>query len=69
MSTVFENTMQSLVDFSNVTNTDCFVYNNQIWKKLDNNNPNGANLLTGEVHKFESTDQVSIPTTTTIHAE
>lgn len=49
------------VDFSIVALEEFFIYNGQLCKILDNNNPNYVVLSTGVVDQLASNDQVILP--------
>jgi hypothetical protein len=71
MAQVFalKNDMQNTVNFSTVANGDIFIYANKPCLKIDNNNPNYAELDTGIKGKLNDTDQVLIPNTVLLKLE
>lgn len=66
---IYENNLQTTVDFSTVDPGDVFIYANDPCVKLDNNNPNYVVIDTGEKGKLNDTDQVLLPTKAIIKVE
>lgn len=66
---IYENTMQSTVNFSTVANGDIFIYGGLPCVKLDNNNPNYVVIDTGAKGKLNDTDQVLLPNKVTLKVE
>jgi hypothetical protein len=66
---IYENTMQSTVDFSTVANGDIFIYGESPCVKLDKNNPNYVVIDTGVNGKLEDTDQVLLPNKVIVKVE
>lgn len=66
---IYENNLQSTVNFSEVDPGDIFVYGNEPCVKLDNNNPNYVVIDTGDIGKIDDTDQVLLPNKAIIKVE
>lgn len=66
---IYDNNLQTTVDFSTVDPGDVFIYSNSPCVKLDNNNPNYVVIDSGDKGKLDDTDQVLLPSKATIKVE
>lgn len=56
-----ENDTQSTVNFSTAEPGDFFIYSNDVYIVLDNNNPNASKISDGSIIKMNDTDQIILP--------
>lgn len=66
---IYENNLQTTVNFSEADPGDVFIYSNLPCVKLDNNNPNYVVIDTGDKGKLEDTDQILLPNKAIIKVE
>lgn len=66
---IYENTMQSTVNFSIAENGDIFIYAGNPCVKLNKNNPNYVVIGTGVNDKLNDTDQILLPNKAIVKVE